>query len=381
MTASISPFRIDIPQSQLEDLKTRLAMSRWPDAELVDDWSQGVPLAKLKSLCDYWQHHYDWRRCESKLNSYPQFTSQFDGLDIHFLHIRSPHDNAMPLLMTHGWPGSILEFIKVIEPLCNPTAFGGQAEDAFHLVIPSLPGYGFSGKPTSTGWNLDKIAQTWIELMTRLGYPQYVAQGGDWGSGVTTAIGKINPPECLAIHLNMVLAQPNADDLKKLNAREQQALVDIKHYFNADSGYAMIQKSRPQTIGYGLADSPVAQAAWIYEKFQSWTDNQGNPEDALSIDEMLDTISLYWLSNSGASSARLYWESFHNMVAEPLSIPCGLSIFPRELFRPSRKWAERVYQNLIYWNETAHGGHFAAFEQPEIFVNELRQCFKQTRRN
>ena len=379
MNQPITPFKVDIPQAQLDDLKTRLANTRWPDQEPVNDWSQGAPLNTVKSLCEYWQHNYDWRRCERELNSHPQFTTDIDGLKIHFLHIRSPHDNAMPMIMTHGWPGSILEFMKVIGPLTNPTAHGGSAEDAFHLVIPSLPGYGFSGKPTTTGWGLERIADAWITLMSRLGYPNYVAQGGDWGSGVTSAIGRRHPPECLAIHINMAIARPSEEDLASLTERDKKALADHKHYLDADSGYAMIQKSRPQSVGYGLADSPAAQAAWIYEKFHSWTDNNGRPEDALSIDQMLDDISIYWLTNSAASSARLYWESFNSMIAKPMSMPCGISIFPKELFRPARHWAERVYQNLIHWNELDKGGHFAAFEQPEIFVNEVRTCFAKIR--
>lgn len=379
MSNLIKPFNVAIPQAQLDDLKARLANTRWPNEEPVDDWSQGAPLNAVKSLCEYWQNDYDWRRCEREINAHPQFTTEIDGLEIHFLHIRSPHENALPMIMTHGWPGSILEFMKVIEPLSNPTAHGGKAEDAFHLVIPSLPGYGFSGKPTSTGWGLERIAKAWITLMARLDYSEFVAQGGDWGSGVTSAIGHIHPPQCRAIHINMALAHPTEDDMASLSERDQKALADIKHYFDSDSGYAMIQKSRPQSMGYGLADSPAAQAAWIYEKFHGWTDNNGRPEDALTVDQMLDDISIYWLTNSGASSARLYWESFHNIFAEPLTIPCGVSIFPKELFRPARKWAERIYQNLIHWNELDKGGHFAAFEQPEIFINEVRSCFAKVR--
>jgi len=379
MNPAITPFKVDIPQTQLDDLKARLANTRWPNPEPVDDWSQGAPLGAVQSLCKYWEQSYDWRRCESELNKYPQFTTEIDGLDIHFLHIRSPHENAMPMIMTHGWPGSILEFIRVIEPLTNPTAHGGSADDAFHLVIPSLPGYGFSGKPTCTGWGLERIAKAWISLMERLEYSKYVAQGGDWGSGVTSAIGYIHPAECLAIHVNMALAQPSEEDMASLTERDQKALADLKYYFDSDAGYAIIQKTRPQSLGYGLADSPAAQAAWIYEKFHRWTDNNGRPEDALTIDQMLDDISIYWLSNSGASSARLYWESFDSIFAKPMTIPCGISIFPKELFRPARKWAECLYQNLIHWNELDKGGHFAAFEQPELFVNEVRSCFSKIR--
>ena len=379
MPQSLRPFTIAIEDQALQDLEQRLTQARWPEAETVDDWSQGVPLASIKALCNHWLHHYDWREFETRLNRYPQFLTEIDGLDIHFLHIRSTHAEAMPMILTHGWPGSFAEFLNVIDPLVNPTAHGGSESDAFHLVIPSLPGYGFSGKPAKTGWGLERIAQAWITLMDRLGYDRYVAQGGDWGSGVTSKIGEIQPPECLGIHLNMALAMPTEEDHANLSDRDKQALADVQYYFDHDSAYAMQQKSRPQTLAYGLADSPVAQAAWIYEKFHSWTDNNGVPEDALSVTAMLDNISLYWLTNSGASSARLYWESFSDMSGVEISLPTGISVFPREIFRPARAWAERKYHNIIHWGKPAKGGHFAAFEQPEIFVDELRQCFASLR--
>lgn len=380
MSNLVREFRIAIPQDQLDDLKQRLANTRWPEEETVPDWRQGAPLSAVKSLCDYWLHHYDWRRCESRLNGFPQYQTEIDGLDIHFLHIRSPHADALPLIITHGWPGSVVEFLDVIEPLTNPTAHGGSAEDAFHLVIPSLPGYGFSAKPRRNGWNLDRIARAWIELMARLGYDHFVAQGGDWGSGVCTAIGNLMPSSCRAIHLNMALVQPGAEDLDtELTPAEQKSLADMKTYYRHESGYAKQQSTRPQTIGYGLVDSPVALAAWIYEKFHGWTDNRGAPEDALSRDQMLDNIMLHWLPATGASAARLYWESMHDMMGKPMEMPVGVSIFPRELFRPSRRWVEKVYPNLIYWNETEKGGHFAAFEQPALFVKEVRACFRNVR--
>lgn len=380
MSNLVREFRIAIPQDQLDDLKQRLANTRWPEEETVPDWRQGAPLSAVKSLCDYWLHHYDWRRCESRLNGFPQYQTEIDGLDIHFLHIRSPHADALPLIITHGWPGSVVEFLDVIEPLTNPTAHGGSAEDALHLVIPSLPGYGFSAKPRRNGWNLDRIACAWIELMARLGYDHFVAQGGDWGSGVCTAIGNLMPSSCRAIHLNMALVQPGAEDLDtELTPAEQKSLADMKTYYRHESGYAKQQSTRPQTIGYGLVDSPVALAAWIYEKFHGWTDNRGAPEDALSRDQMLDNIMLHWLPATGASAARLYWESMHDMMGKPMEMPVGVSIFPRELFRPSRRWVEKVYPNLIYWNETEKGGHFAAFEQPALFVKEVRACFRNVR--
>lgn len=379
MSNAIQPFTLTIPQAQLDDLKSRLANTRWPEPETVSDWTQGAPLASVKRLCDYWLNHYDWRRCEQQLNGHGQFKTEIDGVEIHFLHIRSPHADALPMIMTHGWPGSIIEFMNVIDPLTNPTAHGGNASDAFHLVIPSLPGFGFSGKPTTTGWGIHRTARAWVELMARLGYDNFVAQGGDWGAGVTTAIGTINPPQCKAIHLNMPLVQPKPEDMADLTPAEQKALGDMQHYKDWEAGYSKQQATRPQTIGYALVDSPVGQAAWIYEKFHGWTDNNGNPEDALSYDQMLDNIMVYWLSASGASSARLYWESFKDMFTNPLDIAVGISIFPRELFRPSKRWSERVYKNLIHWNDVDKGGHFAAFEQPELFVNEVRTCFGKVR--
>ena len=380
MNNLIRDFHLAIPQAQLDDLAQRLANTRWPEAETVADWGQGSPLAAVRSLCDYWLNHYDWRRCEARLNGCGQHRTEIDGLDFHFLHIRSPHADALPMIMTHGWPGSVVEFLDVIEPLTNPTAHGGAAEDAFHLVIPSLPGYGFSAKPRHSGWNLERIAHAWIELMARLGYDRYVAQGGDWGSGVTAAIGAIMPPACRAVHLNMALIQPSAEDLAvELTPAEQKALADMKAYRRHESGYAKQQATRPQTLGYGLVDSPVGLAAWIYEKYHGWTDNGGAPEDALSRDQMLDNIMLHWLPATGASAARLYWESMRDMVGKPMDMPVGVSIFPCELFRPSRRWVEKVYPNLIYWSEVEKGGHFAAFEQPALFTDELRKCFRLVR--
>lgn len=379
MSERIKPFKIAVDQSQLDDLKQRLALTRWPEAETVDDWRQGVPLQAIQSLCGYWQHHYDWRRCETALNRFQHFTTPIDGLTIHFIHQRSPHPDAMPLILTHGWPGSIIEFLKVIGPLTDPVAHGGKAEDAFHVVIPSLPGFGFSEKPQKTGWNIPRIAECWITLMKRLGYTEFVAQGGDWGAGVTTAIGEIKPPECLGIHLNMPLVYPQTEDFANLNPREQAAVDKMQWYQDYDSGYSKQQSTRPQTLSYGLVDSPAAQAAWIYEKFYEWTDNNGTPEDTLSRDEMLDNIMLYWLPATAASSARLYWESFSHMSGSVLTLPVGVSIFPEELFRPTQAWAERVYSNIIHWNELDKGGHFAAFEQPEAFINEVRECFRQLR--
>lgn len=379
MTAEIRPFRIDIPQAQLDDLKRRLKDTRWPEREAVEDWTQGTPLSYVQEVCEYWADSYDWRATEARINAFPQFITEIDGLDIHFIHVRSPHEGAAPLVITHGWPGSIVEFLKVIEPLSDPVKFGGQASDAFHVVAPSLPGYGFSGKPTKNGWGVEKIADAWAALMARLGYNRYFAQGGDWGSAVTTQIGARDPEHCAGIHLNMVTVRP--DPVDNLTEREKSAIAGLQYYQDWDSGYSKEQSTRPQTVGYGLVDSPAGLAAWILEKFWAWTDCNGHPENALTRDEMLDDIMLYWLPGTGASSARLYWESFGRGGggATAVTIPVGASIFPREIFRTSRRWAEKRYPNIVYWNDLEKGGHFAAFEQPEVFVNELRNCFRSLR--
>ncbi|MEQ8483251.1 MAG: epoxide hydrolase [Pseudomonadales bacterium] len=377
MSDQIRPFRIDVPQQQLDDLTARLALARLPEKETPDDWSQGVPLAYLREVKEYWQNSYDWRRAEAAINRFDGYLTTIDGLDIHFLHVRSPERNAMPLVLTHGWPGSIIEFLEVIEPLTDPVKHGGAAGDAFHVVVPALPGYGFSGKPSRPGWGVEKIADTWAALMARLGYDRYVAQGGDWGSAVTTALGIRDAAHCQAIHVNMVSARPDPmDDLTEL---EKKGLAGMKHYQDWDSGYSKQQSTRPQTLGYALVDSPVGQAAWILEKFWAWTDCSGHPENALGRDAMLDNIMLYWLTASGASSARLYWESFGSFSAGEVQTPTGCSIFPKEIFLCSRRWAENRYKNIIYWNELDRGGHFAAFEQPALFVDELRKCFRLIR--
>jgi len=379
MSDAIVPFTLAIPQADLDDLNRRLDYARWPDPETVGDWAQGSPLEKVKALCDHWRHRYDWRRAEARLNGLGQFKTNIDGLDIHFLHVRSPHPNALPLIITHGWPGSVMEFMKVIGPLTDPVAHGGSADDAFHVVAPSLPGYGFSAKPAQTGWGMPHIAGAWITLMERLGYQRWVAQGGDWGAGVTTAIGVIRPPGCAAIHVNMPLVFPNAEDMKDLTPAEQAAVASLAYYQEKDSGYSKQQSTRPQTVGYGLVDSPVGQAAWIYEKMWAWTDNKGAPEDVLSLDEMLDNIMLYWLPGTAASSARLYWESFGSFGSVKLELPVGVSIYPKEIFRASRRWAEKLMANIIHWNELDRGGHFAAWEQPELYVTEIRDCFRKIR--
>src|SRR5258707_3590751 len=310
-TNDVTPFKVHVPQAALDDLKKKLANARWPDKEPVTDWSQGVPLAKAQALVEYWRNRYDWRRVESTLNGLPQFRTQIDGLGIHFIHVRSKHENALPVILTHGWPGSILEFLQVIGPLVDPMAHGGKADDAFHVVIPSLPGFGFSDKPTEPGWRLSRIASALAVLIARLGYSHYVAQGGDWGAGVTSWMAKQEPSGLVAVHLNLpILFPPPPPPSGGYTAEEQSALAQLQKYSTDASGYASIQGTRPQTLGYGLADSPAGQAMWIYEKFQAWSDNKGDPAEAISVDRMLDDISLYWLTDTAASSARLYYESF-----------------------------------------------------------------------
>jgi pimeloyl-ACP methyl ester carboxylesterase len=377
--ASIQPFEIHVSDDALDDLRRRLGATRWPDRETVDDWSQGIPLAYVQEVCAYWRDTYHWRRREARINAFPQFRTTLDGVGVHFLHVRSRHEHALPLVMTHGWPGSIVEFLKVIRPLTDPTEHGGDARDAFHVVCPAIPGYGFSDKPREKGWGVRRIAAAWASLMARLGYDRYVAQGGDWGSMITTCIGIQDPAHCAAIHLNMPIVPPDPATMGSLTPLEQSALAGFKHYQDFDSGYSKQQSTRPQTVGYGLVDSPAGQAAWILEKFWAWTDCDGNPENALTRDELLDNVMLYWIPGAGASSARLYWESFSQPPMDPVTIPVGCSIFPKEIFRSSRRWAEKRFEKLVHWNELPRGGHFAAFEQPESFVSEVRACFRHAR--
>jgi pimeloyl-ACP methyl ester carboxylesterase len=380
-TKDLSPFTVHVPQTALDDLKRRLAAVRWPDKGSVTDWSQGVPLPRAQEFIEYWRTRYDWRRVEGTLNGLPQFRTQIDGLGIYFIHVRSKHENALPIILTHGWPGSIIEFLRVIEPLADPTAHNGKAEEAFHVVVPSLPGFGFSDKPTEAGWRLPRIANAWAALMARLGYSRYVAQGGDWGAGVTTWMAKQREPGLDAIHLNLpILFPPPPPPPGGYTAAEQGALAQLVKYGSDGSAYASIQGTRPQTLGYGLADSPVGQAMWIYEKFQAWSDNKGDPAEAISVDHMLDDISLYWLTDTAASSARLYYESFaKDFVRMTLDMPVAVSIFKGDLFVPPKVWGDQTYSKLFYWNEVPNGGHFAALEQPELFVAELRKSFAQVR--
>lgn len=375
---AVRPFRIDIAEAALADLRDRLQRTRWPDAECVDDWSQGIPLDYTRDLADYWADGYDWPNREAALNRFSQYMTEIDGLDIHFIHQRSPHADALPLIITHGWPGSIVEFSKIIGPLTDPTAHGGRAEDAFHVVCPSLPGYGFSAKPTTTGWGVPRIASAWDTLMGRLGYGRYGAQGGDWGAAVTTEIGR-NVRGCIAIHTNMPIGQPTSDSLQNPTADDQAAFAAMKRYRKSEAGYSKQQSTRPQTLGYGLVDSPVAQLAWIVEKFRSWSDCDGHPENVFSRDELLDNVMLYWLTGSGASSARLYWESFSAFgTREPVRLPTGVAEFPKEILRSPRAWCEPHY-NITRWTTMPRGGHFAAFEQPDLLVDDVRAFFAAVR--
>jgi pimeloyl-ACP methyl ester carboxylesterase len=379
---AVLPFRVAVPQAALDDLKLRLRMVRWPEKETVGDWSQGVPLAKARALVEHWRDRYDWRKLEARLNAHPQFRTHIDGLGIHLIHVKSRHANALPILLTHGWPGSIVEFLDVIGPLTDPTRYGGKAEDAFHVVIPSMPGFGFSDKPSETGWDVVRTAKAWGVLMRRLGYGKWVAQGGDWGSGVTHALGHVRPAGLVAAHVNWPFVFPEQMPANP-TPEEQAAYAAAGRFTNEGSGYFREQATRPQTVGYALADSPVGLAMWIYEKFQAWTDKRGNPKDALSMDAMLDDITLYWLTNTGASSARIYWQNSQGkpagFSAGRIELPMAATIFPHEIYRAPKAWAQALWPNMIYWNEVDRGGHFAAFEQPRLFADEMRKAFRTVR--
>ena len=387
---TIRPFRVEIPEDEVAELRQRVAATRWPDRETVTDRSQGTQLAKIQELVRYWGTGYDWRRCEAALNALPQFVTEIDGLDIHFLHVRSTHPGALPMIMTHGWPGSVLELLKVIRPLTDPTVYGGHAEDAFDLVLPSMPGYGFSGRPTSTSWGPDRIARAWAELMARLGYQRYVSQGGDWGAVISEVMARQAPAGLAGIHVNMPATVP-PEIAKALRAgdppppglwdAERTAYQQLAALYRLGSGYFEIMMTRPQTLGYALADSPAGLAAWFYDKFADWTDSGGDPERSLTKDEMLDDISLYWFTRTETSSARLYWENnANNFNATDISIPAAVTVFPGEIYRAPRSWAQRCYHQLIYFHEVDKGGHFAAWEKPELFAAEVGAAFRSLRK-
>lgn len=368
---NIRTFQIGVAQSEIDDLQTRLALTRFPQKEIVDDWDQGIPLSYVKELAVYWREKYDWRRCEKSLNKLPNYMVEIDGLDIHFIHIKSENPDARPLLMTHGWPGSILEFLDVIEPL----------KQDFHLVIPSLPGFGFSGNPVERGWDVPQIARAWHHLMTILGYQRWFAQGGDWGSAITEMIGLQNLGGCAGIHVNMVAAPPNREDRENLTDQEKIMLARLQWYQRKETGFSTQQSSRPQTLGYGLADSPVGQMAWIVEKFHGWSDcADGNgishPEHVFSRDHLLDNVMLYWLNNASTTSAHLYWHSFGDIQLANIELPFGGTVAPGDIFPSSRRWAEKRRKNIVYWNELDRGGHFLAMERPDDFVREVGQCFE-----
>ncbi len=390
--SAVRPFQINIPDESLVDLRRRIAATRWPERETVTDQSQGVQLATMQALARSWANDYDWRKVEAKLNALPQFMTEIDGLDIHFIHVRSKHEQALPLIVTHGWPGSVIEQLKIIDPLTDPTAHGASASDAFHLVIPSLPGYGFSGKPTTTGWDPVRIARAWIALMRRLGYTRFVASGGDWGTPITEQMAMQAPPELVGIHTNMPFAMPDevAQALHSggpppsgLSADERHAYDQLDFFFKHGLAYAQEMGNRPQTL-YGIADSPVGLAAWIldhdarsYALIARVFDGQA---EGLTRDDVLDNITLYWLTNTGVSSARLYWENkLPFFVPLGIATPVAVSAFPDELYQAPRSWAERAYPNLIYYNQLDQGGHFAAWEQPELFTSEVRAAFRSLR--
>jgi pimeloyl-ACP methyl ester carboxylesterase len=389
----IRPFHLEIPDEALDDLRRRIAATRWPSKELVGDRSQGVQLATLQALARYWTTDYDWRKAEAKLNALPQFKTEIDGVEIHFIHVRSKHENALPLIMTHGWPGSVIELLETVGPLTDPIAHGGNPEDAFDLVLPSIPGYGFSGEPMELGWDPGRVAQAWAELMHRLGYTRYVAQGGDVGASITDAMGRQAPEGLLGIHTNLLVTGLGGGTHPSDTEEEQAALAALATFRGSGFGYFLEQATRPQTIGYALLDSPVALAAWMldhdtdsYEKI-SRAFVEGRPAGNLTRDHILDNVTLYWLTGTGASAARSYWESGQAQAraaaagqAPPeASLPAGFTTFPDEIFRAPRSWVEQGYPNLVYYNQVDKGGHFAAWEEPELFSTEVRAAFRSMR--
>lgn len=389
---TVRPFRVTVPETELADLRRRIATTRWPDRETVADQSQGVQLSRLEDLVRTWGSTYDWRKAEAKLNALPQFITAIDGVDIQFAHVRSPHPDAMPLIMTHGWPGSALELLKVVGPLTDPTAHGGRAQDAFHLVLPTYPGYGFSGKPTEA-WDPGRVARAWDVLMKRVGYERYVSQGGDWGAIISQVMAVQAPAGLLGIHTNMPGTTPpgvlrlirnHEPAPAEFSSDEKVAFAGLEEFYRKGFGYAEMMNTRPQTLGYGLSDSPVALAAFLYEKIATWTHSGGDPERVLTREEILDNITLYWLTNTGTSSSRSYWDAAQGEggpfnAIEIAQVPVAVTVFPGEIYRAPRAWGERNFKKLIYWNEVDKGGHFAAWEQPELFATEVRAAFRPLR--
>jgi pimeloyl-ACP methyl ester carboxylesterase len=373
--ADIEQFRIEYSDDAILDLRDRLRRTRWPEKETVDDWSQGVPLSYAKELCAYWADGYDFGRAQARLNAFPHYRTVIDGLGIHFIHARSSHASALPLVLTHGWPGSVTEFLGVIDGLTTPA----DPADAFHVVVPSLPGYGWSDKPTGTGWNIPRIARAWDQLMGHLGYQRYGAQGGDWGAMVTTSLAQQVPNHIIGIHVNLAIVAADKVPMDDLTATEQKALAQAGEHATWGMGYAMQQSTRPQTLGYGLVDSPAGQCAWILEKFHDWTDCNGHPEKALTKDQLLDNISVYWFTAAAASSARLYWENLRQIDTNEVPVPSGVSMFPREIRVVSRRWTETRFTDLRWFGELDSGGHFAALEQPAAFLDEVRRFFRTVR--
>ncbi len=398
---SVQPFHVNVPDADLEEMRRRINTTRWPDRETVLDESQGVQAAMITKLARYWGTDYDWRTCEKKLNALPQFTTEIDGITIHFIHVRSKHQDALPLIVTHGWPGSVIEQLKIIEPLTDPTAHGANASDAFHLVIPSIPGYGFSSRPTTTGWDTDRIARAWVVLLERLGYTKFVAQGGDWGAGVVEAMAKQTPPELLGIHVNLPGTVP--PDIAKalalggpppaiLSGDERRAYEQLSVLYAKKRAYATFMATRPQTL-YGIADSPVGLATWMIDHGDGYSQPaaaivsavagqtvDGHPAGAITRDDVLDDITLYWLTNTGVSSGRLYWETKTSLYnAANVAIPAAVSVFPGENYQAPRSWTQLAYHKLIYFNEVAAGGHYAAWEQPQLFSEEVRAGFRSLR--
>jgi pimeloyl-ACP methyl ester carboxylesterase len=386
--ALMQPFRVEIPQAQIDDLKRRIADARWPDELPNVGWERGVPLGYLKELAEYWRTSYDWRAAEAKLNSFPQFVTEIDGANVHFIHVKSPEPNALPLLLTHGWPGSVVEFLDLIGPLTNPRAYGGDASDAFDVVIPSIPGYGFSSPLPATGWDVPRIAMAWAELMRRLGYERYAAQGGDAGSPISLVLGLVDTDHLVGVHVNMLMTFPSGDpaELADLSESDQQRLGALVKFDQDLSGYMKMMQTRPQTLAYGLNDSPVGQLAWIVEKFREWTDSENVPEDAIDRDTILTIVSIYWFTQTAGSAAQFYYEgapavraAVSGQLPPPIPVPVGVAVFPKDIFLPLRRLADRDLPIIKQWTEFDRGGHFAALEQPELLTEDVRSFFRSLR--